>query len=65
MEGVLLHRGLVVPARRVFEGPEALKLFSDISVNSFENFKLGQAKHVIHCSIEVFARNVKTHLSRD
>lgn len=34
----------------VFEGPDALKLFSDISVNSFENFKLGQAKHVIHTS---------------
>ncbi len=34
----------------VFEGPDALKLFSDISVNSFDNYKLGQAKHVIHCS---------------
>jgi vanillate/3-O-methylgallate O-demethylase len=33
----------------VFDGPDALKLFSDISVNSFSNFRLGQAKHVIHC----------------
>lgn len=34
----------------MFEGPDALKLFSDISVNSFENYKLGQTKHLIHCS---------------
>ena len=31
----------------VFEGPDALRLFSDISVNNFAEFKLGQAKHVI------------------
>ena len=34
----------------VFEGPKALKLFSDIAVNSFENFRICQGKHVIHCS---------------
>jgi len=27
-----------------------LKLFSDVSVNSFETFTIGQAKHVIHCN---------------
>ena len=32
------------------KGPEALELFSDISVNSFKNFAPGQAKHVIQCS---------------
>ncbi|SCZ05966.1 MULTISPECIES: glycine cleavage T C-terminal barrel domain-containing protein [unclassified Pseudomonas] len=32
-----------------FEGPEALRLFRDISVNSFENFSIGQAKHVVQC----------------
>jgi vanillate/3-O-methylgallate O-demethylase len=34
---------------RRFEGPDALKLFSDISVNSFTKFDIGQSKHVIHC----------------
>lgn len=31
-----------------FKGKDALKLFSDISVNSFEKFDIYQAKHVIH-----------------
>jgi len=31
-------------------GPEALKFFSDISVNSFAKFDLGQAKHVVFCN---------------
>jgi vanillate/3-O-methylgallate O-demethylase len=35
---------------RRFRGPDALKLFSDISVNSFSKFAIGQAKHVIHCN---------------
>jgi vanillate/3-O-methylgallate O-demethylase len=35
---------------RRFLGPDALKLFSDISVNSFGKFDIGQAKHVIHCN---------------
>ncbi len=35
---------------RRFKGPEALKLFSDISVNSFAEFDIGQAKHAIHCN---------------
>jgi glycine cleavage system aminomethyltransferase T len=34
---------------RRFEGPDVLKLFSDISVNSFAKFDIGQSKHVIHC----------------
>lgn len=32
------------------EGPDALRLFSDFCVNSFEKFGLGQAKHVIACN---------------
>ncbi|MFC6722966.1 hypothetical protein ACFQE1_00845 [Halobium palmae] len=32
------------------EGPDAKELLSDISVNSFENFEIGQAKHVIQCN---------------
>ena len=33
-------------------GPDALRFFSDISVNSFEKFDIGQAKHVIFCNVE-------------
>src|SRR5215831_12515664 len=32
------------------EGPEALKLFSELGVNSFKNFKVNQAKQFIACS---------------
>ena len=35
---------------RRFRGPDVLKLFSDVSVNSFAKFELGQSKHVIHCN---------------
>ncbi len=35
---------------RRFKGPDTLKLFSDISVNSFAKFAINQAKHVIHCN---------------
>ncbi|MFC6875394.1 hypothetical protein [Halobellus marinus] len=37
------------------EGPDALQLFSDLGVNSFENFKTGeppQAKHLVMCNHE-------------
>ena len=34
---------------RRFRGPDVLGLFSDVSVNSFANFVIGQSKHVIHC----------------
>jgi len=36
--------------QRWFRGPDALKLFSDISVNSFKSFEIGHSKHVIHCN---------------
>ncbi|MBX6329091.1 MAG: aminomethyl transferase family protein [Pseudolabrys sp.] len=35
---------------RRFRGPDVLRLFSDISVNSFAKFEVGQSKHVIHCN---------------
>ena len=35
---------------RRFLGPDVLKLFSDVSVNSFAKFVVGQSKHVIHCN---------------
>jgi len=34
---------------RRFRGRDVLKLFFDLSVNSFANFAIGQSKHVIHC----------------
>jgi len=36
--------------QRRITGPEALRLLAAISVNSFANFAIGQAKHVIHCN---------------
>jgi vanillate/3-O-methylgallate O-demethylase len=35
---------------RRFKGPDALRLLSDTSVNSFAKFDLNQSKHVIHCN---------------
>jgi vanillate/3-O-methylgallate O-demethylase len=35
---------------RRFRGPDMLQLFSEHSVNSFLNFAVGQAKHVVHCN---------------
>ena len=32
------------------EGPDALKLFSELAVNSFKNFKVNQAKQFVACS---------------
>jgi vanillate/3-O-methylgallate O-demethylase len=31
-----------------FTGPDALRLFSDITVNSYKKFDIGQSKHAIH-----------------
>ncbi|MFT4468880.1 glycine cleavage T C-terminal barrel domain-containing protein [Arthrobacter sulfonylureivorans] len=33
----------------VIEGPDALKVFRDSSINSFEKFAIGQAKHLVQC----------------
>ncbi len=34
------------------KGPDALKLFSDLGVNSFKNFKVNQAKQFVACNPE-------------
>lgn len=34
--------------QRWFRGPQALQLFSDISVNNMASFDIGQAKHAVH-----------------
>ena len=36
------------------EGPDALKVFSDLGVNSFKNFKVGQAKQFVACTPDGF-----------
>lgn len=38
-----------VPKVRV-KGPDALKLFSDLSVNTFTNFPIERAKHCVQCN---------------
>ena len=35
-------------------GPDALRLFSDLGVNSFKNFKVGQAKQFVACTPDGF-----------
>lgn len=34
----------------IVEGPDALRFFSDLGVNSFAKFAIGQAKHVVMCN---------------
>ena len=36
------------------DGPDALRLFSDLGVNSFKNFKVGQAKQFVACTPDGF-----------
>ncbi len=40
-----------LPAMR-YRGPEVLKLFSDVSVNTMENFAIGQSKHIVQCNAD-------------
>jgi vanillate/3-O-methylgallate O-demethylase len=52
---------------RKFKGPDALKLFSDTSVNSFEKFDILQSKHVTHTTQagKVIAEGILTRLTGD
>lgn len=45
-----LHAGLNPPWGLRVSGPDAMKLFSDISVNSYANFPVGRLKHCIMCN---------------
>jgi vanillate/3-O-methylgallate O-demethylase len=36
------------------EGPDALKVFSDLGINSFKNFKVNQAKQFVACNHDGF-----------
>lgn len=48
-------------------GPDALRLFSDLAVNSFAKFSIGQAKHVICCNSggKVIGEGVLMRLAED
>lgn len=52
---------------RRFKGPDVLKLFSDVSVNSYEKFAINQSKHCIHTNKDgkVIAEGIVTRLSED
>ncbi|HWI85854.1 MAG TPA: hypothetical protein VNT42_05955 [Sphingomonas sp.] len=39
-----------LPNKIIVKGPDAIRFFQDISVNSFEKFEIGQAKHCIQCA---------------
>lgn len=39
-----------LPNKLVVKGPDAIRFFQDISVNSFAKFDVGQAKHCIQCA---------------
>lgn len=46
-----IHAGLSFMVQTVeIKGPDAVKFLSDLSVNSFKNFPVGSAKHVIMCN---------------
>ncbi len=47
-----LHAGLNPPMAYRVSGPDAVKLFTDISVNSYANFPIGRIKHCIMCNEE-------------
>ena len=55
-----------MPTSRV-RGPDALKFFSDVCVNSFENFRVGTGKHAIMCTEEglVFRDGVLIRTAED
>ena len=52
---------------RRFKGPDAIKLFSDISVNSYAKFVVGQSKHVIHTNQDgkVIHEGILSRLDQD
>lgn len=47
-----IHAGLNPHATARLEGPDVLRFFSDYSVNSFQKFSVGAAKHTVLCNQE-------------
>lgn len=50
-----------------FSGPDVLRLFSEITVNSYKKFEIGQSKHAIHTNKDgkVIHEGVLTRLAED
>ena len=48
-ENCFIHAGLNPTTTCIVKGPQALKLFSDLSTTSFATFEIGKAKHAIMC----------------
>ena len=49
-----IHAGLNPANIYRVKGPDALKFFSDICVNTFQNFPVGKGKHGIMCNEDGF-----------
>lgn len=47
--GCYLHAGLNPAATSYYKGVDVLKMFSEISVNSYKNFRIGTGKHCVMC----------------
>jgi glycine cleavage system aminomethyltransferase T len=51
-ETCYIHAGLNPINTYKIKGPDAIKLLSDHSINSFKNFPVGRSKHLIMCNEE-------------
>ena len=62
-----LHAGLNPPLAYRVTGPDAMKFFSDISVNSYAKFPIGGIKHCIMCNDEglIMAHGVLMRLAEE
>ncbi|KQM68896.1 aminomethyltransferase family protein [Sphingomonas sp. Leaf20] len=49
-EGVYFHAGLNPNLRNVITGPDALRMFKETCINSFEKFSVGASKHGVMCN---------------
>ncbi len=51
----------------IVKGPDAIRFFQDMSVNSFEKFAIGQAKHCIQCAPDgkIMCEGVLMRLAED
>jgi vanillate/3-O-methylgallate O-demethylase len=52
---------------RHFKGPDALRLLSDLSINSLAKFDILQSKHIVHCNEDgkIVAEGIATRLADD
>jgi vanillate/3-O-methylgallate O-demethylase len=50
-----------------YTGPDVLRLFADCSVNTMQNYMVGQSKHIIHCNHDgkLIEEGVLTRTSED